>query len=98
MTVKVEEGQTIFDFALYYYGCFEGFELIMEDNDLSLDADIIPGQNLFIRDVCPVLNDTNQLMAAQFQSNNIVFNSGFQFDLIPNGYVQDGYVQPGYVS
>ncbi len=96
MIVKAEDSQTLFDLALFYYGGFEGVFLLMEDNDLAIDTELTPGQELIIRDVVPVLNDYNQALVLQ-QVGKKTFNSGYEKELIAGDYVAPGYVGTGYV-
>ncbi|MCA0428330.1 MAG: hypothetical protein LCH37_12935 [Bacteroidetes bacterium] len=97
MVIKAEEGQTIFDLALRYYGCFEGFELICKDNNLTVNSELRLGQNIQIRDEVPRLNDTNQSNVIEFENKGIVINSGYDL-LASSEYVKAGYVVPGYVN
>lgn len=97
MVIKAEEGQTIFDLALRHYGCFEGFELICQDNNLTVNSELVPGQSIQIRDEVPKLNDTNQSNVIEFENKGIIINSGYDL-LLSSEYVKPEYVKTGYVN
>ena len=48
--ISVKAGQSIFDISIQEYGKPEGILLIIEDNNLNVDADLIAGQTLKIQD------------------------------------------------
>lgn len=78
MIVKAHQGQTIYDLAATYYGCFEGVFLILEDNKtIGLDTELVPGQSIAIRDEVPRLNDSNQNIAMAFKNQNLQLNSTY---------------------
>lgn len=49
VTITVKQNQSLFDIAIQYYGSIEGLQWIIEDNDISLDADLEFGDELKIR-------------------------------------------------
>lgn len=78
MIIKAHQGQTIYDLAATYYGCFEGVFLILEDNPtFGLDTELVTGQSINIRDEVPRLNDSNQNIAMAFKTQNFKVNSTY---------------------
>jgi len=49
MTIVVQDGQTIYDIAVRYYGNLSGVDALLKDNALTYDSDLIAGQTLVIR-------------------------------------------------
>lgn len=48
-TIIVQQGQCLLDIALQEYGSAEGVVMLMRDNNLSLDANLLPGTALVVR-------------------------------------------------
>jgi hypothetical protein len=78
MIIKVSQGQTIYDIASTYYGCYEGVFTLMKDNpNISMISELRAGQSLIIADEVPKLNDENQNIAQYFSNNRFKINSTF---------------------
>ena len=50
MIIQVKDGQSLYDLALQCYGDISGYWWLLEDNALTVESEIEPGQSLFIRD------------------------------------------------
>jgi len=97
MIIKVSQGQTIFDLAALYYGCYEGVYIIIEDNPtIGLDTELEPLTQIVIRDEVPALTGNNQIDAVYFKQNEMSFNSSlypavvsgdFELEDYDNGYL-----------
>ena len=98
MIVKAHQGQTIYDLAATYYGCFEGVFLILEDNPaFGLDTELVPGQNVTIRSEVPRLNDTNQNIALAFKNQNLQVNSTYKPELIVGDFLAGDFEPIDYL-
>jgi len=78
MIIKVSQGQTIYDIASSYYGCYEGIFLLLEDNpSISLISELMAGQSLVIRNEVPKFNEENQNIAQYLSNSNLKINSTY---------------------
>ena len=75
MTIQVQEGQTLFDIALEYYGDISGLWWLLEDNNLNFSDEIQAGQNLEVRD--EIINRS----ARFFRGENRKINNSDQINL-----------------
>lgn len=75
--IKAASGQTLIDIAIQEYGCYDGVFILMEDNNVGLGADVLPGATLVIRDEVPELTEDNVLVANRFKAQKRLINSGF---------------------
>lgn len=66
MTYTAQIGQTLYDIALQLYGDHSAILWLCQDNAIELDADVMPGMDLKIR------NDyKNKSIANYYKDNNI---------------------------
>lgn len=68
------QGQSLIDFAIEKYGCYEGLTLLLMDNpDLvsAVSAILPPGTELKYRDPAPALTETNASVVAAYVANAI---------------------------
>jgi len=69
-TIQVQDRQNIIDIAVQYYGTAAAVIDLCQDNNLELDADLVPSSFLFVQDTYPESADTD--VADYIQGNNIV--------------------------
>jgi hypothetical protein len=69
-TIQVQGRQNIIDIAVQYYGTAASVIDLCQDNNLELDADLVPGSFLQIQDTYP--DSANPDVADYIQGNNIV--------------------------
>lgn len=96
MNLTVTQGQTIYDVAMQVYGCYEGIFLLIQDNNVSLVSELMPGQNLIVRDTVPKLNENNIAVAAYYKLNSIIPNSGWKVST--GGFYSIGFYNFGFYS
>lgn len=68
------QGQSLIDFAIEKYGCYEGLALLLMDNpDLvaAVSEILPPGTELKYRDPAPALTETNASVVAAYVANAI---------------------------
>lgn len=93
----VTYGQTLMDFVLQEYGCYEAVtEFLALNYPLKLTDDLTPGQKLNVHDVVAKYTETNQAIASHYKQNGIRINSGWVAET--ETYVEPGYVESGYVN
>ena len=98
MIIKAHQGQTIYDLAATYYGCFEGVFLILEDNPtFGLDTELVTGQSINIRDEVPRLNDSNQNIAMAFKTQNFNVNSTYVPEEVEGDFEDDDFFESDYL-
>ena len=86
MTVK--ENQNIIDVCLQNYGSLESLFDLANDNSLSLNADLVVGQELTIDDAL-VLEEKAEEIVAFYSQNRTVVVTGF--GEIPSGSFNDDF-------
>lgn len=83
-SILTEEGQTIYDIALQYYGNFEAAALLVLNNNLGFDS-VLPKAFPLIIQNNPVINPDqveqgntyqNQSIKIDFDKKNIRINTG----------------------
>ncbi|MBS1506032.1 MAG: LysM peptidoglycan-binding domain-containing protein [Bacteroidetes bacterium] len=77
MTIVVQDGQSIYDIALRYYGSVTGVDILLQDNDLSIDSDLKAGQVLKVRSASG--DATSNSTVSFFEKNDSTVNN---FDFI----------------
>lgn len=74
MIIKAKYGQSLMDLAVQLYGSAAALVDLANDNGLALDAEIVPGQELTVRDDYP--ESALSIFANYIKENNIVVVSG----------------------
>lgn len=80
-SIKAAEGQTIYDIAIKEYGCFEGVFLVCEDNGFTLTTELVPMQDILIREEVPEYTDSNTQIVDYFKANGLKPNSNYPLQL-----------------
>jgi hypothetical protein len=75
--ITIQEGQTIRDIAMQYYGCAEGVQRIAKLNNMGY-ALLTPGSTLLVDNFAPVLTDTNLQIVKYYQRMAVVVNSSYR--------------------
>jgi hypothetical protein len=68
-TIKVQDGQNIFDIALQYYGDVSAIVRVAQDNGISITQNLTAGQELKIGE------PTNKIVQKYFEDRKIVINT-----------------------
>jgi hypothetical protein len=80
MIIIVKYGQSLMDLAVQMYGSASALVELANDNDLAIDADVQPGQQLIVRDAYP--DSAISIFADYIKENSIVVVSGDQVDAL----------------
>lgn len=93
--IKVGFGQTIEDLAIQEFGSISGIRFLLEDNSISLDDNLYPGQLINIRST--EITDQESQTVNFLKQNNIRPTAGFVGEKPELSYVEDDYVEEGYL-
>lgn len=97
-SIKVFEGQTIYDIVIQEYGCFEAIFLLLEDNSsLNIDSELTAGQSLNIRSEVPEITADNINVIQYFKTKNIKPNSGYKPEAIEGEFESDDFLDSDYL-
>ncbi len=96
-TTTVSLGQTLTDIALQEYGCVEGLIDLMKLNpDLEINGKLIPGTDVNLPDVVPVLTPSNIANLNEIKRSFKRANTGTG-DVLVSEYYEPGYIDPDYI-
>ena len=75
--ITIQQGQTLRDIAMQYYGCADGVQRIKQLNGIGYGA-LVPGTQLLIDSTVPMLTDTNLQVMRYYNRLGIVVNSNYK--------------------
>ena len=95
--------QSLVDFAMQVYGCYDGVFLLLQDNPAILNgiSDVPqPGMALKVRTPVPMINSTNQLVATYYASKGtmVIMDAVDAGNAPTPAPVFKPYVVPGYIA
>lgn len=80
--ITIQDGQTLRDIAMQYYGCAEGLQRIAALNNLGYQL-LQAGGQILIDDVVPQLTDNNLRVLNYYSRFNVTVNSNYSAQLAP---------------
>ena len=96
---KMQPNQSLIDFAMETYGCYEGLLILLVDNMDVLQAatqEMPSGTELRVRSELPALNDTNLTVVAQYIAKGIsVATGGTNSEPVITTFVVTGWAWDG---